>query len=166
MEIVDIYTKTQYECSKCNAKVFYGKAYDELNRKYITKDGKDNNGKYGKESNVVSVQVDVLDGKIHPCSKTFIDNALSDALKYSNPKSAEVSPAKTSDVVWSDIIKVKDFTPLQSKIYHKYQELNDLAYFLTKRQHPNEPDDTSLFGMIVSAKLQVLSNILVADCSK
>ena len=64
MQIVGIYNKN-YKCSKCGKDIQYGKVTDKEG-KLVTKDRKPSNNKYGKESNVLSVAVN-LDGKIHPC---------------------------------------------------------------------------------------------------
>ena len=38
MNIIDIYTKKEYTCKKCNGQVYYGKVTDESG-KIVTKDG-------------------------------------------------------------------------------------------------------------------------------
>ena len=52
MNIIDIYTKKEYTCKKCDGQVYYGKVTDESG-KIVTKDGAWPNGKFGKESNVL-----------------------------------------------------------------------------------------------------------------
>lgn len=70
MKVVEIYKK-EYKCSKCGSDVQYGKVTDESG-KIITKDGNSPNGKFGKESNVLSAAVDVGTDNLHPCYSDLV----------------------------------------------------------------------------------------------
>lgn len=65
MKVIEIYKK-EYKCSKCGSGVQYGKVTDESG-KIITKDGNSPNGKFGKESNVLSAAVNVGTDSLHLC---------------------------------------------------------------------------------------------------
>lgn len=65
MKIVEIYKK-EYKCSKCGSSVQYGKVTDDSGN-IITKDGSSPNGKFGKESNVLSAAVNAGTETLHPC---------------------------------------------------------------------------------------------------
>lgn len=72
MRIEDIYTKREYKCKKCNSGIYYGKVMKD-DGTYYTKDGQPPNGKFGKESNVLSCQVDALNkDQIHKCNYKFV----------------------------------------------------------------------------------------------
>lgn len=65
MQILDIYNK-EYECSKCHKTVNYGKVATDKGE-VVTKDKKAPNGKFGKESNVLSAAVDKGTTNLHAC---------------------------------------------------------------------------------------------------
>jgi hypothetical protein len=80
MEIQSVYTKKEYVCNKCNQKIYYAKIADELGD-VVTKDGRQPNGKYGKESNTLSAAVNVSDrNKFHECYKEFAEKQYNEAL--------------------------------------------------------------------------------------
>ena len=58
MKVTKLYTKKEYTCKKCEGQVYYGQITDDAG-KTITTDGSTPNGKFGKESNVLSGAVDV-----------------------------------------------------------------------------------------------------------
>jgi hypothetical protein len=79
MLITDVYTKKEYTCKKCNQTIYYGKITDDDGRLY-TKDGQMPNGKFGKDSNVISGAVDALvKDRLHECSKHFVEQAVANA---------------------------------------------------------------------------------------
>ena len=165
MNILDIYTKKEYDCpKKCGDKVYYAKIADESGA-YVTLDGLQPNGKYGKESNVLSGAVDVnFKDRIHKCVQSELEE------KYNKLTGKLVPPIVTSDTTSEKVqVKVrwpqepKQLSDTQSKLYHGYHDLNVVAYMLTKEQHPHLPEDDNTFGMIVHAKSLVLSNLLLTE---
>ncbi len=87
MEILDVYTKKEYTCKKCNGQIYYAKL-KAPDGTMVTKDGQQPNGKYGKESNTLSAAVDVNNKeKFHECYKSFAEKAYAEALtKVGSPK--------------------------------------------------------------------------------
>ena len=166
VNVKDIYTEKQYECSKCHGKVFYGKVVDNDGAPF-TKDGKEPNKKVGKESNVLSAKVNVLDGSVHQCFISHVEDDIRKAEELRHPKSTKKSDSVDKvepDVIWSDIPNTsKDFIAGQEKLYHKYVQIRGLAYYFTKQEHPTLDDQSNLFGQIVYAKELILSNILIAE---
>ena len=91
-QIADVFTKKEYECAKCKGKIYYAKLADESG-KLITTDGLEPNGRYGKDSNVLSGAVDVLvKDRFHACLKHYIDEAIQ---KLNEPKP---EPKKLNDI--------------------------------------------------------------------
>ncbi len=79
MKIADVYTKKEYECKKCNSKIYYAKITDDSGNIY-TVDGLMPNGKYGRESNVISGAVDVnVKDRLHECTKHYVEDAVAKA---------------------------------------------------------------------------------------
>jgi hypothetical protein len=79
MNVIDIYTKKEYTCKKCNGQVYYGKVTSPEG-KLITKDGNQPNGKFGKESNVLSAAVDVNNKeKFHGCYLSLVERQYDEA---------------------------------------------------------------------------------------
>lgn len=75
-KIAEVYTKKEYTCKKCNGKIYYAKIADESGN-LITTDGQPPNGKFGKESNVLSGAVDALvKDRLHSCSAHFVTEAI------------------------------------------------------------------------------------------
>ena len=92
MNIIDIYTKKEYTCKKCNGQVYYGKVTDESG-KIVTKDGAWPNGKFGKESNVLSAAVDANNKtKFHECYLSNVQQQYRDALSKLDPASLAEKP--------------------------------------------------------------------------
>ena len=80
MEIESVYTKKEYVCNKCNQKIYYAKIADEAGD-IVTKDGRKPNGKYGKESNTLSVAVNVSKkSEFHECYKEFAEKKYAEAI--------------------------------------------------------------------------------------
>jgi hypothetical protein len=72
MNILDVYTKKEYECRTCKAAIYYAKIADDTGALYTT-DGQLPNGKFGKESNILSGAVDVhVKDRLHKCSEKFV----------------------------------------------------------------------------------------------
>ena len=81
MNVTDVYIKKQYTCKKCNGQVYYGKVTDDQG-KIVTEDGAVPNGKFGKESNVLSGAVDANDKtKFHECYLSNLQQKFRDATK-------------------------------------------------------------------------------------
>ena len=92
MNITDIYTKKEYTCKKCDGQVYYGKVTDESG-KIVTKDGAWPNGKFGKESNVLSAAVDSNNKtKFHECYLSNVQQQYRDALRKLDPASLAERP--------------------------------------------------------------------------
>lgn len=80
MNIADVYTKKSYTCKKCDGQVYYAKVTDDQG-KIVTEDGKLPNGKFGKESNVLSGAVDANDKtKFHECYLSNLQKKYQDAI--------------------------------------------------------------------------------------
>ena len=79
MKVTKLYTKKEYTCKKCEGQVYYGQITDDTG-KTITTDGSTPNGKFGKESNVLSGAVDVKDRtKFHECYLSNLQQKFRDA---------------------------------------------------------------------------------------
>jgi len=79
MKVTKLYTKKEYTCKKCDGQVYYGQITDDTG-KTITTDGSTPNGKFGKESNVLSGAVDVKDKtKFHECYLSNLQQKFRDA---------------------------------------------------------------------------------------
>lgn len=163
MQILDVYTKKEYDCPICKEKIYYAKIADEKGA-LVTTDGKQPNGKYGKDSNVLSGAVDVnVKDRLHRCTAGKIEDRYN-SLVSPNLSTVEAKTSPTVKVRWTQVPdKLSDN---QSDLYHGYHELTTVAYMLTKEQHPNLSDESDTFGMIVHAKSLVLSNMLIAKAIK
>jgi hypothetical protein len=85
MNVIDIYTKKEYTCKKCNGQVYYGKV-TASDGTLVTKDGQNPNGKFGKESNVLSAAVDVNNKeKFHECYSSNVEKQYNEAMKLKQP---------------------------------------------------------------------------------
>ena len=85
MNVIDIYTKKDYTCKKCGTQVYYGKV-TAPDGTLVTKDGQNPNGKFGKESNVLSAAVDVNNKeKFHECYSNFVEKQYNEAMKLKQP---------------------------------------------------------------------------------
>jgi len=127
MNITDIYTKKEYTCKKCNGQVYYGKVTDESG-KIVTKDGAWPNGKFGKESNVLSAAVDSNNKtKFHECYLSNVQQQYRDALRKLDPASlAERPVVNNMPDVSKDTLRAKDteaFLTEWNDIYVRAQPL-------------------------------------------
>ena len=157
MQIADVYTKKEYDCPrKCGSKVYYAKIKDDSGN-YVTTDGLPANGKYGKDSNVLSgaVMIQTQD-RLHECTASQVREKYDQLTREEQPQPVKI----TANVRWGVI--PNQLSDIQSKLYHGYHELTTVAFMLTKEQHPKLSEDSDTFGMIVHAKSLVLSNILLA----
>ena len=76
MQIIDVYTKKEYECKICKGKVYYAKVANDKGELYTT-DHLTPNGRYGKESNVLTCQVDTLvKDQVHKCQKNKLSEKI------------------------------------------------------------------------------------------
>lgn len=172
MQILDCYTKKEYDCpKKCGGKVYYAKIADDGGA-YVTLDGLPPNGKYGKESNVLSGAVDVnFKDRLHRCTLGETEDKYWKILEGKKPKTVGVADVvavlepKTHNIVKWPVIP-EQFSDTQSELYHAYQDVNMIAYQLTKEQHPDEPEWSNLFGQIANAKATILSNLFLAQAIK
>lgn len=119
IKVIDVYTKKPYTCNSCQQEVYYGKVTAE-DGSLLTKDGKAPNGKYGKDSNVLSAAVDINNKeKIHSCyyNKVVEDIAAAEA-KKGNP---DAVPPKHNMVQYNlteDLkVELKEFDELVSNAY-------------------------------------------------
>ena len=142
MKVVDVYTKKEYTCKKCNAKIYYGKITDDAGNIY-TADGQMPNGKYGKESNVLSGAVDALvKDNFHKCSLPYIEDAVAKAPAPPTAggiKMTETAPQTTQTPIEyeylseSEQIQLNDFVGkaceidifMDTKITNEYPEISD-----------------------------------------
>ena len=98
MNIVDVYTKKEYKCKVCQKPIHYGKIAKENGELYTT-DGHQPNGKFGKESNVLTGAVDALvKDRLHACSK---DSALKqiDALNEGKTSQTQLSTSNATPTI-------------------------------------------------------------------
>lgn len=161
MQLLDVYTKKEYKCPICGDAIYYAKIADNSG-KLVTKDGQLPNGKFGKDTNVLSGAVDVnVKDRLHKCTAaktTDQYNTLSqgpmDAINSGGTVLA------TAEVKWN---VSHGLTELQSKLKEGLVDLTSVAYQVTKEQHPDLSDQNGLFGQIVSAKTTVLSNLVIAE---
>ena len=121
MQIVEIYAK-EYTCSKCDKAVNYGKVADDKGT-LITKDKKAPNGKYGKESNVLSAAVDAGTTNLHPC---YASNVVRDFDELTaTKKPSEPLPQMTVQNVSADTeANLKEF---DNEVRCAYVKLHGLA---------------------------------------
>ena len=125
MNVLEVYTKKEYECKKCKAKIYYGKIADDNGALY-TNDGQQPNGKFGKDSNVISGAVDVNNKeKLHSCSEKYVLKAIEEA-EANKGKSVKLDNYKSNlseeeSILWTDIVsKVCDYDILADKIIGEY----------------------------------------------
>ena len=131
MKVVDVYTKKEYQCKKCNLPIFYGKITDDSGNMY-TDDGQAPNGKFGRDSNVISGAVDITSqGTLHACSKHYVEEAIK---KATAPKQTNLSGFKAEFVrepemiIWNDIVsKVAEYVILANKKLEEYPEIENPA---------------------------------------
>jgi len=160
VNILDVYTKKEYECKKCNGAIYYAKIADDSGKLYTT-DGQPPNGKFGKESNVVSGAVDALvQDRLHKCTEKFVYDAIEKA------KGGSPGVQKT----FSTTIKT-EWT--QAELDEKGEELKEglkafknIAYHLAKEEHPELDDQTNLFGQIVNANTSHLVQLALIKAIK
>ena len=105
-QIAEVYTKKEYECKKCNGKIYYAKIADETG-KLITTDGMEPHGRYGKDSNVLSGAVDALvKDRLHDCTKHFVEEAVQ---KLEKPNTQKFSTHTADEPVkWTFTIEERD----------------------------------------------------------
>jgi len=140
MQVIDVYTKKAYTCKKCNGEIYYGKITDDKGNIY-TVDGHMPNGKYGKETNVISGAVDALvKDRLHECSKHYVEEAIAKApapptgggvkipekTTFANFQAEYVNEADR--VQWNDVVaKVVELTILAQKKLDEYPEITNPA---------------------------------------
>lgn len=139
MKVVNVYTKKEYKCSKCSAVIFYGKITDDQGNLYTT-DGHQPNGKFGKESNIVSGAVDAGTSKLHGCTKHYVEEAIAKA----QPTNTTTQQATTNNIdfanfmpefvnvteltLWNDLVaKCAEYAILAQKKLEEYPEIQNPA---------------------------------------
>ena len=136
MQILDVYKKA-YKCRECDADVYYAKVADD-GGKIFTTDGKDPNGKYGRDSNCVSVQVDVSkEDTIHKCftikAKQLVEEAEEKRIDPKSKPKTEFANIKIKPEIAESL---KEFDELVCNAYH-------VLYDIAGRGRPGA-DSTSL----------------------
>jgi len=120
MLIKDIYKK-EYECKKCHVKIFYGKVATS-DGKLVTKDGNAPNGKFGKDSNVLSAAVN-KNGDLHPCYADYVKRDYQD-MAIESPTTATAEPYKPTSVGGSFLDEeLRNFEVDVNKAYTKLNEM-------------------------------------------
>lgn len=125
MKIVDVYTKKEYECKKCKAKIYYAKIAND-NGELYTSDGQQPNGKFGKDSNVISGAVDAtVQDRLHSCSEKYVIKAVeeAEANKGNSVKIADFTYTLSAEEkqLYSDIVsKVCEYDLLGDEIIKGY----------------------------------------------
>ena len=140
MKVTDVYTKKSYTCKTCNQEILYGKITDDNGVLYTT-DGRPPNGKFGKESNVVSGAVDsAVKDRLHSCTKHYVEEAIAKSQGYAGDTTLPQNNTKTLDnfkpeyvseaelVLWNDLVaKVAEYTILAQKKLGEYTEIQNPA---------------------------------------
>ena len=90
-KFADFAGNKEYECKKCHKNTKFAKFYDDKEGKLLTVDGKEPNGKFGKETNVFSARVN-LDKTIHPCYEVKWPNPQSDFMEKESIQNAQTNP--------------------------------------------------------------------------
>ena len=131
MQVVDVYTKKEYMCKKCNAVIFYGKITDDSG-KLITEDGQTPNGKFGRDSNVLSGAVDAnAQTTLHECSKHYVEEAVKRAGSGTQAGLKDFKREHVRDqeeIVWNDVLaKTAEYVILAQKKLEEYPEIENPA---------------------------------------
>jgi hypothetical protein len=159
VNILEVYTKKEYECKKCKAKIYYGKIADDEGRLYTT-DGQPPNGKFGKESNVISGAVDALvQDRLHKCTEKFVYDAIEKAKGGSPGVQKTFSNIKTE---WSNA----ELDEKGEEFKEGLKAFKNVAYHLAKEEHPELDDQTNLFGQIVNANTSHLIQLALIKAIK
>ena len=162
MQVTDVYTKKEYTCKKCGQSVYYGKITDD-DGNFYTIDGLMPNGKFGKESNVISGAVDVLvKDRLHACSKHFVEQAV-----------AKAPAPNTETGVQQEIPKTQ--TPMQYEYLNESEQiqLNDVVgkaceidiFMDTKitKEYPEIADNPAHKGQVKNQIWSIWYNIKAAQ---
>ncbi len=150
-QITEDYSKKEYECKKCGGKTLYAKIAKPDGSLYTT-DGQPPNGKFGKESNVLSGAVDALvKDRLHGCSAHFVEEVIAKIESGTKPSSqASIEPRNKIDYFVcppeSDNDVVQMALDTESDILRSYISRADK---LTKEIYPNLYD-ANLIGQIRS----------------
>ena len=143
MKVIDVSIKKAYTCKTCNQEIYYGKITDDDGNLY-TIDGQMPNGKWGKDSNVITGAVDALvKDRLHKCSKHFVDNAVQKAPAPPMAGGVKLQEAETQKerksfipeyvsenerVIWNDIVgKTTEFVILAQQKLDEYPEIDNPA---------------------------------------
>jgi len=119
--IKDIYKK-EYECKKCKVKIFYGKVATPEG-KLVTKDGNAPNGKFGKDSNVLSAAVNA-DGTLHPCYADYVKRDYQDMAE--EPSTETISEPYNPRVVGGEPVD-EELRAFENTVNKAYTKLNEMA---------------------------------------
>ena len=111
MKVTKIYTKKEYTCKKCDGQVYYGQITDDVG-KTITKDGGVPNGKYGKESNILSGAVEVNNkAKFHECYLSNLQKQYRDATELYQEERPIINnmPSTSKDIIGEFLVEANNF---------------------------------------------------------
>ena len=110
MQIIDVYTKKEYECKICKGKVYYAKVTNDKGELYTT-DNLTPNGRYGKESNVLTCQVDTLvKDQVHKCQKNKINEKIQELEDFKEKPSIQNAQTNPNVQTAPSPLQVKEMT--------------------------------------------------------
>lgn len=110
MQIIDVYTKKEYECKICKGKVYYAKVANDKGELY-TIDNLTPNGKFGKDSNVLTCQVDTLvKDQVHKCQKNKINEKIQELDDFKEKPAIQNAQANPNVQEAPSPLKVKEMT--------------------------------------------------------
>jgi len=127
MNLIDVYTKKSYTCRKCGVETVYAKVADDSGKVYTT-DGEKPNGKFGKESNILSVPVDQKDvSTIHGCAQDRVTASIREAEQVRDGGSAHNFSVEINEQLKAEL---DVFDKIVSNAYIK-------LYDIASRGNPN-----------------------------
>jgi len=141
MKVTKLYTKKQYTCKKCDGQVYYGQITDDTG-KTITTDGSTPNGRFGKESNVLSGAVDVKDKtKFHECYLSNLQQKFRDATNLYQEERPIINnmPGVDAELLSEFLIEANNFyqraSPTASKFCGSGATVKDVHITLMGMMH-------------------------------
>lgn len=121
IKIINIYDK-DYTCSKCQKTVNYGQVAKD-DGTIVTKDKKEPNGKYGKESNVLSAAVDKGTTNLHPCYGNLVVRDFDELTGELKPN----EPVKQLQIQGMSQVTETNLNTFQKEVECAYVKLHSLA---------------------------------------
>jgi len=145
MNIVDVYTKKDYKCNKCNALIYYGKIAKD-NGEFYTTDGNPPNGKFGKESNVLSGAVDAaVQDRLHDCSKHYILKKIDELNNGASGSQQKITQSVTPRIQYPDgCIPRAQFDAVTDIVIESIKHADSM----TRMLYPDIDEDSTLFAQI------------------